>query len=176
MKINTFGQVEISETEVFEALYTKKITDLSRVYVDSENIIDQYNTAKSRNADRIPELQKLDIDQFVNKDQFDKTNQSNWFMPKDYCPNLVEMLYGMCTTDEQTNRVTQELELFIQHNMFDLLFYLKYLVDTMRENNIVWGVGRGSSVASYVLYLIGIHKVDSIKYELDIHEFLKQGE
>ena len=58
--------------------------------------------------------------------------------------------------------------------MFDLLSYLKYLVDTMRENNIVWGVGRGSSVASYVLYLIGIHKIDSIKYNLDIHEFLKE--
>ena len=173
MKINTFGQVEISETEAFEALYTKKITDLSRVYIDSENIIDQYNTAKSRNADRIPELQKLEINQFIDKDQFDKNNQSDWFMPKDYCPNLVEMLYGMCTTEEQTNRITQELELFIQHDMFNLLFYLKYLVDTMRENNIVWGVGRGSSVASYVLYLIGIHKVDSIKYELDIHEFLK---
>jgi DNA polymerase III alpha subunit len=173
MKINTFGQVEISETEAFEALYTKKITDLSSVYVDNENIIDQYNTAKSRNADRIPELQKLIRDQFDSVELFDQANQRSWFMPDDYCPNLVEMLYGMCTTEEQTNRVSQELELFIQHGMFDLLFYLKYLVDIMRENNIVWGVGRGSSVASYVLYLIGIHKVDSIKYELDIHEFLK---
>jgi DNA polymerase III alpha subunit len=43
----------------------------------------------------------------------------------------------------------------------------------MRSNNIVWGVGRGSSVASYVLYLLGVHKVDSIKYGLDIREFLK---
>ena len=94
-------------------------------------------------------------------------------MPNSYCPNLVEMLYGMCTTSEQTDRVSLELELFIQHNMMDLLYYLKYLVDTMRENNIVWGVGRGSSVASYVLYLLGVHKVDSIKYELDIKEFLK---
>ena len=53
---------------------------------------------------------------------------------------------------------------------------LKYLVDTMRENNVVWGVGRGSSVASYILYLLGVHKVDSIKYGLDIHEFLKGAE
>jgi DNA polymerase III alpha subunit len=79
----------------------------------------------------------------------------------------------MCTTEVQRRRVDEELELFIQHGMFDLLFYLKYLVDTMRENNIVWGVGRGSSVASYVLYLLGVHKIDSIKYELDIKEFLK---
>ena len=54
-----------------------------------------------------------------------------------------------------------------------LLCYLKYLVDTMREHNIVWGVGRGSSVASYCLYLLGVHKINSIKFELDIKEFLK---
>jgi len=43
----------------------------------------------------------------------------------------------------------------------------------MRKNNLVWGVGRGSSVSSYLLYLIGVHKVDSYKYRLDIKEFLK---
>jgi len=94
-------------------------------------------------------------------------------MPNDYCPNLVEILYSLCNTQDQRDRVDIELELFIQHGMYDLLHYLKYLVDFMRERNIVWGVGRGSSVASYVLYLIGIHKIDSIKYELDINEFLK---
>lgn len=104
---------------------------------------------------------------------YDKSCQSAWNMPEDYCPNLVEMLYGMCTTEEQTNRVSEELEAFIQHNMMDLLYYLKYLVDTLRANKVVWGVGRGSSVASYVLYLIGIHRIDSIKYNLDWHEFLR---
>ena len=50
---------------------------------------------------------------------------------------------------------------------------MKYLVDTLRKNKIVWGVGRGSSVASYVLYLLGVHRINSIYYELDIAEFLK---
>ena len=48
-----------------------------------------------------------------------------------------------------------------------------YLVDYMRKNKIVWGVGRGSSVASYVLYLIGVNKIDSIKYKLECQEFLR---
>ena len=43
----------------------------------------------------------------------------------------------------------------------------------MRDNGVIWGVGRGSSVASYVLYLIGIHKVDSMYYDLPINEFLR---
>jgi DNA polymerase III alpha subunit len=50
---------------------------------------------------------------------------------------------------------------------------MKYVVDTLRANNVVWGVGRGSSVASYVLFIIGVHKIDSVKYDLDWREFLR---
>ncbi len=101
-------------------------------------------------------------------------NPKRWFIPDDYYPNLVEMLYGMCETEQQKQRVSQELELYIKHGMYDLLHVMKYIVDVLRENNIVWGVGRGSSVASYVLYLIGVHKIDSIKYNLPIEEFFKE--
>ena len=94
-------------------------------------------------------------------------------MPENYCPNLYEDLYNLCKTREQIERVNQELELFHKHGMIDLLYYLKYLVDTMRSNNIVWGVGRGSSVASYVLYKLKVHRIDSLYYNLDIEEFLK---
>jgi len=100
-------------------------------------------------------------------------NPNKWFIPDDYYPNLTEMLYGMCETDEQRDRVSQELELYIKHGMYDVLHVMKYIVDTLRQNNVVWGVGRGSSVASYVLYLIGVHKVDSIKYNIPIEEFFK---
>ncbi len=172
MKIDKYGRVSITDQEAFEAIYSGKLTSLENVII--EGALEKFNLARQTNADKIPTLNPPENLEDVSVEFFDESNQSNWFMPDDYCPNLVEMLYGMCTTDEQKDRVTKELELFIQHGMFDLLFYLKYLVDTMRENNIVWGVGRGSSVASYVLYLIGVHKIDSIKYELDIHEFLKE--
>jgi DNA polymerase III alpha subunit len=63
--------------------------------------------------------------------------------------------------------------MFRARNLFPVLQLLIYIVDTMRKHNIVWGVGRGSSVASYCLYLIGVHKIDSLKYNLNIREFLK---
>ena len=173
MKIDQYGRVTITETEAFNALYTNQVNTLDGVTLEDAFTIDQYNQARAHNADRIPELKQLEIFE-DSVEFFDKANQCDWFMPDDYYPNLVEMLYGMCENDVQKDRVTQELTLFIQHGMFDLLFYLKYLVDTMRENKIVWGVGRGSSVASYVLYLIGVHKIDSLKYNLDIKEFLKE--
>lgn len=175
VKIDQYSRVTINEAEAFEGLYNNQVKTLDGVTLDNAFSIEQYNQARLQNADRIAELKPAEELKDISLEFFDKSNQRDWFMPDDYCPNLVEMLYGMCTTEEQTNRVTQELELFIQHNMFDLLFYLKYLVDTMRENKIVWGVGRGSSVASYVLYLIGVHKIDSLKYNLDIKEFLKEN-
>ena len=72
-----------------------------------------------------------------------------------------------------TARVDMELDEFNARNLYPVLQLLIYIIDTMRKNNLVWGVGRGSSVASYCLYLIGVHKIDSIKYNLDIREFLK---
>lgn len=72
-----------------------------------------------------------------------------------------------------TARVDMELSEFSARNLYPVLQLLIYIIDTMRKNNLIWGVGRGSSVASYVLFLLGIHKVDSIKYNLDIREFLK---
>jgi DNA polymerase III alpha subunit len=70
--------------------------------------------------------------------------------------------------------VAEELVLFQDQNLFELLKYLKYLTDVIHKNRIVCGVGRGSSVASYVLYLLGVHRIDSMRYGLDIREFLRE--
>lgn len=173
MEINDYGQVVVTEQEAFEALYAGKINHCEHLFFTDENLVNSFNQSRAQNADRFPDLTPLiKLDQTL--EEFDKSNQCDWFMPRDAVDeNLVEMLYGMCKTEEQTARVSEELTLFIQHGMMDLLFYLKYLVDTLRKEQVLWGVGRGSSVASYVLYLIGVHKIDSIKYNLDIREFLK---
>ncbi len=74
---------------------------------------------------------------------------------------------------DQTGRVEMELDMFEERGLMPVLQLLIYIIDTMRKYNKLWGVGRGSSVSSYVLYLLGVHKVDSYKYNLDIKEFLK---
>jgi DNA polymerase III alpha subunit len=103
----------------------------------------------------------------------EKFGKPEWLIPDEYCPDLTAQLYDMCKTDEQRDRVSQELELYIKYGMYDLLHVMKYIVDTLRANNVVWGVGRGSSVASYVLHLIGVHKIDSLRYNIPIEEFFK---
>ena len=101
-------------------------------------------------------------------------DSTNWFIPYEYkTMDIVDWLYQQCPTPEIRERVVEELRLFAKHDMIPVLKTMKYVVDTLRANNVVWGVGRGSSVASYVLFIIGVHKIDSVKYKLPINEFFK---
>jgi DNA polymerase III alpha subunit len=106
--------------------------------------------------------------------EYHRKRQETWFIPESYQRiNVEDWLFQRCSTMHEVARVTKELKLFKERQMYPILRMLIYLVDFMRSRKIVWGVGRGSSVASYCLYLIGIHRIDSLKYDLDIHEFLK---
>ena len=87
--------------------------------------------------------------------------------------DIAKWCLDQCENDEQVQRVGRELVMYQKRGLMSLLLFLRYFVKTMRSHNIVWGVGRGSSVASYVLYLIGVHKIDSIFYDLDVEDFLR---
>lgn len=100
-------------------------------------------------------------------------HQNNWLIPREYLEMDIEKYLVDQCPKENYNRLIQELELYHKHDMTNVLKAMKYIVDTLRKNNIVWGVGRGSSVASYVLFLLGVHKIDSVKYNLPIEEFFK---
>lgn len=102
------------------------------------------------------------------------TSIDNWNMPDEYKQmDIFSFLSERCNTQQELDRVNTEFKEFEERGMIPVLKFLVYMVDICEENDVVLGVGRGSSVASYVLYLIGIHHIDSIKYNLDIKEFLK---
>lgn len=84
------------------------------------------------------------------------------------------MTLGMDSDEirERDERLAQELALYARANLFDMLRAIIWIINTFTENDVVWGVGRGSSVSSYVLYVIGVHDVDSYAYHLDIDDFL----
>jgi len=105
---------------------------------------------------------------------WDEAHQSQWFIPEPYASlDVQEFLLMKCQNEAQIERILYEWTLFEERNMIPLLRFLVYAVNHFRENDIVWGVGRGSSVASYALFLIGVHRVDSMAFDLDIREFLK---
>jgi DNA polymerase III alpha subunit len=133
----------------------------------------EFNESVKKLFAEYPSLQSYEKPS-VSVAEFDKKNQLNWYMPDKYKNlDIVEWIVLQCKTDREFQRVEQELILYQKRDLFDLLRFMKYFVDTMRKNNVVWGVGRGSSVSSYILFLIGVHKINSIQYELDVTEFLK---
>jgi len=169
MNTDNYGRISYSESDVIELLYANPQLDISRLLVNDPT---EYNAS----IDQLySELDKLSIPQ-THKDpeQFHLQNQQNWHMPDEYKSfDIAKWLLDQCSNDAELQRVGAELLLYHEKNLFELLKFLKYFVDTCCENNQVLGVGRGSSVASFVLYLMGVHKVNSLYYDLDIAEFLR---
>ena len=119
-------------------------------------------------------LQRLESEHLHYPTPSQHIDINQWFIPKKYQDLDIEnWVLGQCQDVAAYRRAEQELALYRKNNMIPVLKTMKYIVDTLRNNNIVWGVGRGSSVASYVLHVIGVHKIDSIKYNIPIEEFFK---
>ena len=168
---NTNGEMIFNEQDVCDLLMTgRNPASLNRMLVDSSVNIEQMIDF----VDRMPEFIKHVGDPTVSMNVFDHQAQSRWHMPEEYKTlDIAEYILGLCTTEAELQRVGHELLLYQERDLFNLLRYLKYLVDVMTENRVIWGVGRGSSVASYVLYKLKVHRIDSIFYKLQPEEFLR---
>ena len=172
MKTDKFGQLIFSEDDVINLyLQGHDIGVLNHLLVDNTINIE----IAAHILDNVPAFIKYDeLVQQQTVEEFDHRCQAQWHMPETYKElDIAEYVLGLCNTDAELQRCGHELMLFQERSLFDLLRYLKYLVDTMKEHNLIWGVGRGSSVASYVLYKLGVHRIDSMYYELDPSEFLR---
>jgi DNA polymerase III alpha subunit len=168
MQTDIYGQQIYNEMELCLLYLQDPNRTIKRALVENEIKFDE--VLELENAPELIQYNKLDI----TVEQFDNNNQSNWLMPEQYkTMDIAQYILNQCQGEAELQRAGKELLLFQERDMFVLLRYLKYLVDTMRENNIVWGVGRGSSVASFVLFLLGIHRINSLYYDLSIDEFLK---
>ena len=107
-------------------------------------------------------------------EEFGNECASQWHMPDEWRDFDVEgHVLGLCGTDEERDRVEMEMDMFRERGMMDVLRFLKYFVGKVEADGKFIGLGRGSSVASHVLYLMGVHKVNPLKHDLPIGEFLK---
>lgn len=145
------------------------------INLDQLNILDPelYNKAIGLFYLDLPDLKTYQTPS-ISVEEYDAASQQTWFMPEEYKQlDIAKTVLELCQTQEEKQRVGQELFEFQKRNLMDVLRFLKYWVDTMREHGLVWGVGRGSSVASYVLFLLGVHKIDSLAYQIPLNEFFK---
>ena len=170
-EIDEWGRVILNHNQAIELMLLDY--DLTKLYIKNSPEIEKYNEECYRNNKDdyiIPEI----INPSNSPEEEHYKRQTTWFIPKKYSDmDVKKHILNMCDDASEIKRVNLELTLFEDRNLLSVLKLMIYLVDYWRENNIVWGVGRGSSVASYCLFLIGVHKINSLKYDLDINEFLK---
>ena len=168
-KINDHGDVIFSEEDVIDLLYSNPDFDISKLYF---NDINKYSQSLKELGIDLPVIHTAPKRE--KPADFDASNCEQWHMPEKYYKiNVLEWLLDRCQNDEEKLRVQTEYDLFEKKKFVRVLQFLIYFVDTLRANNRVWGVGRGSSVASFCLFLIGVHKINPLLYNLDITEFLR---
>jgi len=170
MKQNKFGELIFDQNDVvdlvmqgqdfsvFDGMIVDQSVDLTR-WPDTANPVPAFQQQRFHTCS-VPE--------------WHAENQQQWHMPDEYQQlDIAQHVLNLCESEAELQRCGAELLLYQERDLFDLLRYLKYLVDVMLENKIIWGVGRGSSVASFVLYKLRVHRINSLYYNLDITEFLR---
>jgi|TARA_B110000858_G_C17594400_1_gene377188 DNA polymerase III alpha subunit len=169
IKINDHGDVMFTEQDAIDLLYTDPDFDISKLFFDNTT---QYSESLKELGIDLPIINTAPSREALKN--FDEKNINKWHMPEKYYQiEVVEWLLDKCQNDEERSRVQMEYKLFEKKQFIKVLQFLIYFIDTLRANNVVWGVGRGSSVASFCLFLIGVHKINPMLYNLDITEFLR---
>ena len=97
-----------------------------------------------------------------------------WSIPVQYQElDIKQHVLSLCRNDQDREIALYELREFESRSQLEVLKSVKYLVDTMQKQGVLYGVGRGSSVSSLVLFLLGAHRIDPVKWNLDPSEFFK---
>jgi DNA polymerase III alpha subunit len=171
IKTNSYGQTILSSDNLKELLLQgKNISHLNVVKDDEIELFEKYQ------SELLPKLITfLDApEEILTFDEFHEKCAGEWIFPAIYQQiDVKSWLLDKCNSQEQIDRVNVEYKMYEERDLVMLLRMFIYLIDYLRENKFIWGVGRGSSVSSYILYLIGVHRVDSLKYGLEIKDYLK---
>jgi len=171
VNIDDYGRVLVRSDDLTELLYAGY--DPSDLSILSDEKIETYNhwckVFNKQDYQIIPATTPAHTPQEEHA-----RRTATWFIPEEFQNlNVRASLLERCERDDERVRINLEMDLYEARDLLPLLKLMFAMVDHFRRHNIVWGVGRGSSCASYVLYLIGVHKIDSLFYDLDIAEFLK---
>lgn len=110
--------------------------------------------------------------QLAEADLSDSAQQ--WLIPEQYQSlDIRALVLSLCRNQQDRERAEWELDQFESKSLLPVLRAIKFVIDTLRENKILWGVGRGSSVSSLTLYLLGVHRIDPMLWNLDPEEFFR---
>lgn len=117
---------------------------------------------------------KSSVDPTIFPPEWTLPEKYKYLLLDDYLYGLVDRIEKDDLYEKRVERLSSEIWLFKEQKLEDVLRVLIYVIDTMIEKNIVWGVGRGSSCSSYLLFLLGLHEVDTVLYDIEVSDFIRQ--
>jgi DNA polymerase III alpha subunit len=174
MNTNEYGQVTFDTNEVLSMLYNEQ-------QINECMLSDKKESSKHLSHAGDFAIENLHFNDIPNKsaEDYHADKSSQWNMPDQYKNLDVESLLSNImvekglTDTQYVQRMADEMQEYRSRNMIHTLRFLKYLMDTCEQHDIITGIGRGSSVSSLVLHLLDVHHIDPIKYNLDYKEFLR---
>lgn len=171
IQVNIYGQTILSSDNLRELLLQgKNISHLNVVFDEETELFQKYQSTLLQDMVTLLDASEENI----SFDEFHEKCANEWIFPVVYQQiDVKTWLLSKCKTQKEIDRVDEEYILYEEHDLIMLLRLFIFLIDYMRKNKFVWGVGRGSSVNSFILFLIGTHFVNPLKYDLDIRDFLK---
>lgn len=160
------GEITLTKEGIYDLILSgEELVDIKVSNIDEE----------------IKRFSKLTDIEFLEKTKPDYSKIDDTFNIPEYYRSLDLGEYFLSKLRDRVNkvqkihlrRIKEELEKFEEKGMQDVLRLAIYIVDTMKDQKLVWGPGRGSACCSFLLFLIELHDIDSVEFELDIHEFLR---
>lgn len=162
MKSDEYGRVTVDAEALINLIH--KGFDIRELNVEPSDKLDRHNKMCRRfnRRDLIVEpVEAIDM----SPEEYHRERSKTWFYGNE---DIIEFLVKQGTNPEEDERIQKEIEFFDRQGLIPMLAAMKEIIDLWREEGIVWGVGRGSSVASYLLFLIGVHRIDPMKYGLEL--------
>jgi len=177
--IDILGNVIIKKENIIELFYEKdNLINSSNIFFENCSEVEKYNQEVDKNINNKSLRLKTekDINYEKNLQELIDKKSKKWFIPEIYQKIDIEnWFYSKNLNEKERKRISDELKLFKKYDLYDLLKLLIYISDVIKEKKLVTGVGRGSSVSCFCLYVIGIHRINPIEYDLDYNEFFKEN-
>jgi DNA polymerase-3 subunit alpha len=121
---------------------------------------------------RLPEF---NIESRLKKQYGLKEESSNYDFLMQICrANFKKLNIAKEDFPKYSDRVKYELETIKELGFLDYILLVWTVINYCNENSIPVGLGRGSAAGSLILYLLGVTKVDPIKYELFFERFISK--
>lgn len=171
-RVLRFDGVSIVEPEVVPELFLRGVQPQSIRVTEVTDAVQQFNSLVEEQDHIKPVSQEpvqIKFDWLIGQDLLEAD------LAEIIGDAFSEKIKTLNYTEEEllkaAERLAFEIEEIKLRGMEEFFKTVIFVIRTFRSKGIVWGVGRGSSCASYALFILGLHVVDCIKFDVPASEF-----